>query len=112
MDIKSSFKILGWIGDKLIQGIKSDFEALQRNSQQHSQDIRDLVKVCKELSDKLAKLEGKYENAVDTVYQKVENNLLRGKVLSQEKIIEDLKQPRPKFLPEQENNSVPLPEQS
>lgn len=108
MDIKYSFRILGWIKDKVVQGVKSELEALRKDSKQQLQDIRDLTKVCDELSEKLAKLEGKYENAVDTVYQKVENRLLKGKILSQEKIIKDLKHPRPKFLPKQENNSVPL----
>jgi len=85
-------RILEWLAQNELHKINVDIEKLKQNLAGQEEDIKHLTSLSEKLIERIARLEGKYENAHVTIRQEIINGLLSGKIKLQQKEIHQLEE--------------------
>lgn len=110
MDTGSNiFKFLKWLKQEILQDINLRLHDLDGKLKQQEKDTAELKKLCEELLRAISKLEGKYENVEEVVYQRLVNRFQKEIIKIQKKDLNRLEQRLEKIPSKQDLPSLPEP---
>ncbi len=87
-DVLTSLK---WLKGLLLKEVNGRLDSLDKKVVELEKNFEELKKLHQQTGERLSRLEGKYESAIDTLYEKFENNVLKSRLISQGKEIESLR---------------------